>query len=727
MKNVNPDIKNYISTYHKGHSLARLSNIPENNVKNKSSAPIQITVEQILKESYLGSADISGNLSKLYESFNFKDIDELEDYRIRKRKEFEDSIRRKRWKMGIYISYAKWESLQNNFDNSRSILERALIINYENCRIWREYIKLEIINGNINNARNLFERVTKLLPRIDEFWTKYTQMEFVLKNYLNVRHIYKNWINTKPSSKVYIQFSKFEEECGEIENARTIMQDLISTYPSETNYFAYIKFEQSHNKFLSARQIIDFVLHSNNKVEITDKFFSFLADIFIEMKKYGEAIKVCNEGIKYLEETHYIESLKEKLFQLYKIGIHERPDDNLEWIIYKSQQYQSKLSSSPIDFDLLFDYSLFISQYFELNSAMEIYEALLINAPINNILNLEKYLYSNLLFAHIFETRTKNNFSNIHKIINHFIMIIKTSKLLNTDGSELVVSSEEFDLSHIDHRIILSNIFKYFSDYLVRSGDIFSARRILGIGLGRAPCKNLFDQYIDLEFKLGNFDRCRVLFIKYIEFDPISSKTWVQFIQFEFKLKEVSRAISIAEAAISMPELDYPEIVWQFYIEIMINMNNLTHANNIYRRLLEKTQHVQAVMNYSSFIVSKLNDIALNRKFILEMLSIYKEKGMDYQRSLIIKYWLSLEESFIINDKDNESKLWVKIISKLIPKVVTNTDLKKKTYNFDEDNYDMEYLLSLETDHKLENTNGLFDSVPTSLIDAAKQWKKIKL
>lgn len=60
-------------------------------VKNKQPAPVQITAEQILREAKeRQETEAKPPKSKI------TDADELADYRLRKRKEFEDGIRRNR-------------------------------------------------------------------------------------------------------------------------------------------------------------------------------------------------------------------------------------------------------------------------------------------------------------------------------------------------------------------------------------------------------------------------------------------------------------------------------------------------------------------------------------------------------------------------------------------------------------------------------------------------------
>lgn len=47
------------------------------------------------------------------------DADELAQYRLRKRKEFEDTVRRVRWNQSKWVQYAQWEESQKDFARAR--------------------------------------------------------------------------------------------------------------------------------------------------------------------------------------------------------------------------------------------------------------------------------------------------------------------------------------------------------------------------------------------------------------------------------------------------------------------------------------------------------------------------------------------------------------------------------------------------------------------------------
>lgn len=81
-------------------------------VKNKMPAPIQITAEQLLREAVDRQLD---DAIAHKPRQRIVDDEELEQYRLNKRKEFEDTLRRQRHHIGTWIKYAQWEAAQKEF------------------------------------------------------------------------------------------------------------------------------------------------------------------------------------------------------------------------------------------------------------------------------------------------------------------------------------------------------------------------------------------------------------------------------------------------------------------------------------------------------------------------------------------------------------------------------------------------------------------------------------
>ena len=55
-----------------------------------------------------------------------------------------------------------------------------------------------------------------------------------------------------------------------------------------------------------------------------------------------------------------------------------------------------------------------------------------------------------------------------------------------------------------------------YAQFLVRTKDLSSARKVLGMSLGKCPREKVFKAYIQLEMQLTNFDRCRQIYAKYL-------------------------------------------------------------------------------------------------------------------------------------------------------------------------------------------------------------------
>ncbi|GBF94687.1 hypothetical protein Rsub_07423 [Raphidocelis subcapitata] len=135
----------------------------------------------------------------------------------------------------------------------------------------------------------------------------------------------------------------------------------------------------------------------------------------------------------------------------------------------------------------------------------------------------------------------------------------------------------------------------------VRARRLDSARRILGTAIGLAPKHKLFRSYIELEMQLGNIDRCRALYEKYVEWAPSSATAWLKFAELESQLGEAARARALFELAVSQPLLDMPEALWKGYIDFEIEQGERERVRILYERLLDRTKHVKVWLSYARF------------------------------------------------------------------------------------------------------------------------------
>ena len=69
--------------------------------------------------------------------------------------------------------------------------------------------------------------------------------------------------------------------------------------------------------------------------------------------------------------------------------------------------------------------------------------------------------------------------------------------------------------------------------------------------------------YIEMEVQLGEIDRVRTLYQKFLEWAPANCSAWCKFADLERSLGELHRARAIFELAIAQPLLDMPEQIWK--------------------------------------------------------------------------------------------------------------------------------------------------------------------
>ena len=184
----------------------------------------------------------------------------------------------------------------------------------------------------------------------------------------------------------------------------------------------------------------------------------------------------------------------------------------------------------------------------------------------------------------------------------------------------------------------------------VRQKDLGAARKLLGTAIGMCPKENLFKGYIELELQLGEIERCRTIYAKYLEFMPSNCATWIAFAQLEVSVGEVPRARAIYEIAVAQVVLDMPEVLWKAYIDFESSERQLDAVRALYERLLERTSHVKVWISYGQFEASEGNfdsagvgDIVAARKVFTRGYNTLKSHGLKEERVLLLQSWLEWE------------------------------------------------------------------------------------
>ncbi|KAJ0048456.1 hypothetical protein Pint_17006 [Pistacia integerrima] len=609
-------------------------------VKNKTPAPIQITAEQILREAReRQEAEIRPPKQKITDST------ELADYRLRKRKEFEDLIRRVRWNISVWIKYAQWEESQKDFERARSVWERALEVDYRNHTLWLKYAEVEMKNKFINRARNVWDRAVTLLPRVDQLWYKYIHMEEMLGNVAGARQIFERWMNWMPDQQGWLSYIKFELRYNEVDRARQIfdVEKLADDEEAELLFVAFAEFEERCKETERARCIYKFALDHIPKGRAEDLYRKFVAF----EKQYGD-----KEGIE-------------------------------DAIVGKRRfQYEDEVRKNPLNYDTWFDY-------------------IRINYALYEELDAEDM------------ERTRDVYTECLKLIPH-------------------------------KKFSFAKIWLLAAQFEIRQLNLNGARKILGNAIGQAPKDKIFKKYIEIELQLGNMDRCRKLYERYLEWSPENCYAWSKFAELERSLDETERARAIFELAIAQPALDMPELLWKVplypsmyiaYIDFEISEGEFDRTRALYERLLDRTKHLKVWISYAKFEASAMKedvegselaeddaqeDLLEQKKQCIQNARRVFEKAVNYfrtsapelkeERAMLLEEWLNMESSF--GELGDVSLVQVKLPKKLKKRrqIVIDDGLSAGYEEY------IDYLFPEES----QTTN-------LKILEAAYRWKKQKI
>lgn len=665
--------------------------------KNKGISSVQITAEQIIRASHAHTTDDFEIIDSTIDT-----PEELEEYKSQRRKKYEVLVTRQRYNYKSWIKYAEWESRIGEYERARNIFKRALEIDYKNLSLWLRYAEMEIQGKCINHARNVWERAIKLLPNIEQFWFKYSYMEEMLCNYVGAREIFKNWMTWNPSQNAWMSYCKFEERMGEYDLARAVMFNYIENNKTPESYITVAKYEEKYFNYTSVREIYKSAIHELGKFSLNENLFISYINFEIKMNQIESAkilMKFSYENIpKYLGKN--------------KLGL----SDSIEDSIIIDKLYENNTSSFVIEYcpKLYEFYSNFEKLYGSLNESdkiildkrkKEMIDSLKEN-PFDYELWLELISLEEDILEGIYKT-SNNNQKNEEQILiieNLYEQSISNLPINNTytEWSKYIdiwinyAAFEEIDLKDVlkaekvynkiieltPHKDLnFPYLWIHFAKFLIREKNLKKVRMTLGKSIGMFPSYEVFDFYIDLEFKLGNFERCRILFEKYIENFPNCSNIWIKYVEFEENLDENERAIQILKLSL-MYDLDNPEEIYKKYINLLNNQGLYNEIRAFYEKLINniKSDKSYAIwMSYIEYEIS-LNNKEFIRNSFRKAIQFFKDKKMNYERGELTYEWYNYEKN---NCEDQD--FIIELASKLPTKVIRKREIAKNVELCDSD------------------------------------------
>jgi len=651
-------------------------------VKNKAPAELQITAEQLLREAKERELEIVPAPPKQ----KIQDEDELADYQMRKRKAFEDALRKNRSVMSNWIKYATWEESQGQLDRTRSVYERALDVDHRNIGLWLKYTESEMRNKQVNHARNLWDRAVTILPRANQFWYKYTYMEEMLNNIPGCRAVFERWMEWEPDEQPWLTYIKFELRYKELDRARLIYERFVMVHPDVKNWIRFAKFEEGHGFNNSARSIYERAVEFFGEEHMDEKLFIAFAKFEENQKEHDRARIIYKYALDNMN--------KEQCAELYNAyTIHEKKFGEragIENVIMSKRkfQYEEEVKENPMNFDAWFDYVRLVESEGNVEVIRETYERAISNVPPSKEKHYwRRYIYLWINYA-VYEELEAGDMDRARQVYRAVLELIPHK------------------------RFTFAKLWLLYAQFEIRQKDVDTARRALGSALGKSPKAKLFRGYIDLEIQLREFTRCRTLYEKFLEFNPENVQTWMKFAELETLLGDVDRARALYELAINQPRLDMPEILWKAYIDFETEQEETDRARDLYKRLLERTQHVKVWLSYAQFENQVDHDDRLDQtRHVYEQANkALRQAREKEERLMLLEAWRDFEKEE--GDEKTQSQ-----VSELMPRRV-----KKRRKIESEDGSDQgweEYFDYIFPEDEAAKPN-------LKLLAMAKMWKKNK-
>ncbi|KAI0159537.1 cell cycle control protein [Xylariaceae sp. FL1272] len=601
-------------------------------VKNKAAAPVQISAEQLLREA-VDRQDTGVQAP----TQRFEDLEELHEFQGRKRKGFEDYVRRNRINMNNWMKYAAWELEQKEFKRARSIFERALDVDATSVVLWIRYIEAEMKNRNINHARNLLDRAVTILPRVDKLWYKYVYMEEMLGNIPGTRQVFERWMTWEPEEAAWSAYIKMEKRYSEFDRARAVFERFTIVHPEPRNWIKWAKFEEEFGTSDMVREVFGAAVEALGDEFVDERLFIAYARYEAKLKEYERARAIYKYALDRLPRSKSM-----GLHKSYTTFEKQYGDkDGVEDVVLSKRRrlYEDQIKENPKNYDIWFDYARLEEISGDLDRVRDVYERAVAQIPpTQEKRHWRRYIYLWIFYALWEEMEAKD-----------------------TDRARQIY---KLCLDLIPHKkFTFAKVWLMKAQFEIRQGEIAVARKSLGQAIGMCPKDKLFKGYVELELKLFEFVRCRTLYEKHIEWNSSNSQTWIKFAELERGLDDLDRARAIFELAISQPMLDMPELLWKAYIDFEEEEGEYERTRDLYERLLEKTDHVKVWISYAHFEINIPDDEeeaeeeeaeekpvseeakARARKVFERAHKSMKDKELKEERVSLLNAWLSFERT----------------------------------------------------------------------------------
>ncbi|KAK3651238.1 NineTeen Complex (NTC) component [Elasticomyces elasticus] len=600
-------------------------------VKNKAPAPQQISAEQLLREAVDRQEP-----ALVTPTQTFADLEELHEYQGRKRKDFEDYVRRNRLNMGNWMRYAAWELEQKEYRRARSVFERALDCEPTNVQLWVRYVEAEMKERNINHARNVLDRAVTIMPRVDKLWYKYVYMEEMLGNIAGTRAVFERWMSWEPDEAAWNAYIKLEKRYGEYERARSIFERFTIVHPEARNWIKWARYEEENGTSDLVRDVFGMSIETLGDEFMDEKIFIAYARFEAKLKEYERARAIYKYALDRLPRSR--SAILHKNYTTFEKQYGDR--EGVEDVVLAKRRvmYEEQVKENPRNYDTWFDYARLeeSSPTSDPERVRDVYERAIAQVPPSKEKrHWRRYIYLWVFYAMYEELQARDN----------------------TRAGQVYAEA----LKLIPHKsFTFAKIWVLKAQFHLRQNDLSAARKTMGLAIGMCPKNKLFRSYIEMELQHFEFLRCRTLYEKWIEWSPENCSAWIKFSELERGLDDLDRARAIYELAVSQSVLDMPELLWKAYIDFEEDAaeepEDYERPRKLYERLLAKTEHVKVWISYAQFELNVPNpdapdseavapaSIAKARSVFERAHKLYKDRSLVEERVALLTAWKSFED-----------------------------------------------------------------------------------
>jgi len=534
--------------------------ITQGEAMDKGVSNIQVTTEQLLVDAYdLAQPQTSHPTARPHRLLT--DAVEINEYVERKRTEFEKSVTRQSGVVSVWLKYATWEAEQKEITRARRIYERMLEYHYGNKNAWLRYVEFEQRFGFVQSACNVLQRAARKLPKEETLWYKWALLEETAGRTAEIRTIFEEWIRTVPNvaHSVWENYAQSEIRAKDFDAARVVCSRFAMEKNDTGSWLYYARFEENRKEIERATSVYVTALQAMRSVD-TELIIAY-AEFATRHGKYDTARALLQSAVEGMTDLAAKAEVLDAVIQ------HERGHGHhtaVAAVIHERARmtYREKAAGAPFDYDAWLQWLLFEIRCCksERTVVSDIFEKATTHAPaVQEKSAWARYIYIWLLHAAYLEVECADSPCAI-QILQQCVKRIPHAK---------------FSFSKVWIRLAEAQ--------LRGGGGITEFRRTMGQALGNCPRPKVFRAYIATERILGETERIRKLYEKWLSIHPATVQPWQAYVGFECSLKEKGRAIALLEMALkTLSEAIDKNIIWDEYFAV--HQDDVEASRSLYDR-----------------------------------------------------------------------------------------------------------------------------------------------